>query len=173
VATIRGSIDLYPSADVVYAADEDWWNHVLGLPWFRGLRITNARNAVSKWRLSGLIDVRHTRDEILLYEPGVVGGGGCSGFHLLNLAVQAGARGIILVGFDMRPAERTHWYGKNTWAGSSNPSERSFDRWRGALDGAAKTLSRLAVDVVNASERSTLVAYPKMSLESALWLLKA
>jgi len=171
VAAIRGSVDLCPEADLVYAADEDWWEHVRGLPWFRGLRVTNARNAVNRWKLSGRVDVMNTRDELLFDEPGVVGGGGCSGFHLLNLAAQAGARGIVLVGYDM--AERTHWYGKNTWAGSSNPTAKSFARWRDALDGAAHKLRKLSVEVVNASERSTLREYPKMSLERALCRLGA
>jgi len=173
VAAIRGSVDLYPEADAVYAADEDWWGHVRGLPWFRGLRVTNARNAVSRWGLDGPIQVIRNTDALCVGEPGVVGGGGCSGFQLVNLVVQAGARGIVLVGFDMNSSQSPHWYGKNTWPGSSNPKEKSFVRWRRALDGAAATLSKLSVEVINASERSTLSAYPKMKLEDALWLLKA
>jgi len=130
--------------------------------------LTFSDNAAAK--VKSLIDEEGNPDLKLRV---FVTGGGCSGFQLVNLAAQAGARGIVLVGFDMDSSQPPHWYGKNTWPGSSNPKERSFVRWRRALDGAAATLSKLSIEVVNVSETSTLTAYPKMKLEDALWLLKA
>ena len=166
VAVIRASVDLCPNADLLYAADEDWWNYASGLPWFEGLKITNARNAANKWKLNR-IEIKPNHDRLVLNDPGVVGSGGCSGFHLFNLLITFGVKKIILLGYDM--GQKHHWYGKNKWPGSSNPSEKNFDRWRKALDDNAAEAKRIQVEVINAGgNESTLTQFPKMNLEQAL-----
>tara|TARA_R100001244_G_scaffold47793_2_gene42607 strand:- start:2216 stop:2557 length:342 start_codon:yes stop_codon:yes gene_type:complete len=104
------------------------------------------------------------KDKILVGRAGVLGWGGNSGFHALNLAVQFGADRIVLVGYDMRVDRGTHWHGQHP-QGMNNPSEKNVVRWRNAVDDAAPMLAGLGIEVLNASPISALTAYPKVSFE--------
>ena len=53
-----------------------------------------------------------------------IGGGGNSGFQALNLALQWGARKIILVGFDLTDENGLHWYGRNSVEGRQQSGRR-------------------------------------------------
>lgn len=106
-------------------------------------------------------------EKLIVDRPGTVGWGGNSGFHALNLAVQFGARKIILVGFDMHLQAGHHWHGKHP-QGLNNPTDRNVGRWRRTFDAAAPQLETLGAAVVNTSPISALSNYPKMSLEDAL-----
>ncbi|MFN4176430.1 hypothetical protein [Phenylobacterium sp.] len=97
----------------------------------------------------------------------MLGFGGNSGFHAVNLAVQLGVRRIVLVGFDMSLADGVHWHGAHD-ARLNNPTAQSLARWAGVLDRQALRLAQLGVEVLNASPVSALAAYPKVSLEDAL-----
>lgn len=106
-------------------------------------------------------------DEILVDQPGVLGDAGNSGFQAVNLAVQLGARRLLLIGFDMRLDLGIHWHGKHG-RGLNNPTEANVAKWRRILDAAAPRLAALGVSVVNCSAVSALEAYPKMTLTEAL-----
>lgn len=103
---IKQSWRLAPDwTDVVYGSDWRWWVEQQGLPEFKGLKLAGSPYAS---RLFGNVRAVHPLkgETILLDEIGTVGcgsrtGGGHSGFHALNLAVQFGANPITLLGFDM------------------------------------------------------------------------
>jgi len=107
------------------------------------------------------------RHELQIYRVGVIGSGGNSGFQALNLAVQFGAKRIVLVGYDMRVDAGLHWHGAHPH-GLNNPSAGSVMRWAATLDAQAPLLKRLGVEVLNASPVSALKAYPKVRLEDVL-----
>ena len=98
---------------------------------------------------------------------GEIGSGGNSGFQAVNLAAQAGASRIVLVGFDYSLARGVHWHGPHP-AGMNNPSERNCDRWRGDMDAAAPLLASLGIEVLNASPYSSLTAFEKRPLWDCL-----
>lgn len=106
-------------------------------------------------------------DRMLTDEAGVIGGGGNSGFQAINLAVQFGARKIILVGFEMHVAQGAHWHGPHR-GGLNNPAPASTSRWRDRLDGQAARLQSLGVRVLNTTADSALTAFAKVSMEEAL-----
>lgn len=101
-------------------------------------------------------------------EPGTIGGGGNSGFQALNLAVQFGAKHILLIGFDMTDQSGIHWYGRNHWVGASNPNHTCFARWIAAFRGAAQDLARMNIEVVNASPHSAMECFPKRSIKEVV-----
>jgi hypothetical protein len=103
----------------------------------------------------------------ILETRGTIGDGRNSGFQVLNLAVQFGARKIILVGYDMTLAGGTHWHGDHPKT-LANPHAAIVAQWRDWLDAAATDLRRLRVEVLNVSSVSALTAYPRVSLEEAL-----
>jgi hypothetical protein len=115
------------------------------------------------------VTVDRDRHEILTDRKAHVGSGFNSGFQALNLLVQFGCKRIALVGFDMALGTRgdVHWHGRHKH-GMSNPAAATVKRWRGMLDGQAKRLKALGVEVVNCSPISALTAFPKMGLLEAI-----
>lgn len=166
---INSSWRLAPWADILYACDAVWWDAHDGVPEFEGLRVGRVTEATLKRRIV-TIDVqqknRAADDEILLI-PGVVAGGGSSGFQALNLAVQFGCKDIALVGFDARLDKGSHWHGDHG-AGLTNPVDETIAIWRAAMDRAGPALRNLGFEVVNCSRESALRGFPKVDFQD--WL---
>lgn len=98
-----------------------------------------------------------------------VGWGGNSGFQALNLAVNFGARRIILIGYDMQIANGVHWHGRHG-SGLNNPAESNVRAWRRHFGSIAGHLADLGVEVVNASRETALTCFPRARIEDALAL---
>ena len=118
----------------------------------RGRQTQHARNIVEpearivRRKELRRIHIEREHDAILVKKPGEVGSGGNSGFQALNLAVQFGALGILLIGFDMKAdGNSPHWYGRNDWVGCANPMEHNYQRWCRAFDTSAVRLAELGV----------------------------
>jgi hypothetical protein len=170
VIAIKSNVDLAPWADVVYGCDDAWWVSRNGLTEFKGLKITYGQRA-SEFQDMKRIDIDRTSggDRIMVDRPALIGSGGNSGFQALNLAVQFGATGILLIGYDMTSTGNSpHWYGRNNWPGSSNPIESNYERWRKAYGGSISILQELGVDVVNASPSSALNCYRRATVLDAM-----
>lgn len=166
VFVIKSEYRFAPWADALYGIDKEWWITNRGAPDFAGLKFSPSPTAC---RLFQLKQVRlRPRADILTAETGVIGcglrtGGGHSGFQALNLAVQFGARRLLLVGFDMTGGRRfLHEEGVSKF------DPRRLPEWREAMDAAAPQFDRLVVEVVNCSPGSALKAYRKARLEDAL-----
>lgn len=109
------------------------------------------------------VEVRNRVGRLLVDEAGVIGaggttGGGNSGFQAINLAIQFGAKQIILVGYDMTLANGSHWHGRHE-NGLGNPGHLRIEDWREVIDGLVPQLDALGVEVVNASRGSALQSY--------------
>lgn len=170
VIAIKTSWKLAPWADVVYGCDRDWWSNNRGLTEFKGLRIT-ASPSVAK--VYGLNLVKLFPKAVILAggEAGKIGcgsryGNGHSGFHAINLAVQFGAKRLILVGFDMSFANGWHWHEEINRI--TRPTPGSIGDMAKQLDDCAEQFVRLGVEVINCSATSALQKYPKQELEDAL-----
>lgn len=99
-------------------------------------------------------------------DPGALVTGRNSGHQALNLAVLAGAKKIILLGFDGRPGAdgRTHWHGEH-------PTPTPIAVWqeiRRAFSQAESGIKAAGVRVVNCSPGSFIDTFEKMALEEAL-----
>ena len=173
VLVVNEGYRLAPWADALYAADAHWWEKKGGCKEFKGLRISQSDQAAKMY--GGIREVGLIRVGGIVTNPkGALGAGSDgngtganSGFQALNLAVQFGARKIVLVGYDMTIDHGVHWHGPHE-RGLNNPTSHGIARWRRVLDTAAKQLDALNVKVINASAISALTAFPKMGLEQAL-----
>jgi hypothetical protein len=168
VLAINESYQLCPFADALYACDAHWWRLKLGVPEFHGLKISQDREACKLYPDVKRVIVDRFSNSIQLEEPGKVGAGGNSGFQALNLAVQFGAKRIILVGYDMRVDLGEHWHKRHPMPLSNPHPNDNLPRWRAAIDGAAPTLKQLGIMVYNCSSVSLLRSYPKTTIEEAL-----
>lgn len=166
VIAINNSWKLVPWADVLYACDARWWEAYKGVPEFKGLRVSQDTKVLLMKRDIKIVRSQRGRDRLITNQPGIIGWGGNSGFHCLNLAVVWGARRIILIGYDMRLDLGTHWHGLHQ--SMNNPTPGNVLRWCRAVDGVAEALKKMKIEVLNTSDVSSLKNYPKVSLEEAI-----
>lgn len=164
VIAIKENVELCPWADLVYGCDRPWWRNAAGLPGYHGLKVSAAQQLRGPFPEINLVTVRESVNKILIDEPGVIGSGANSGFQALNLAVQFGARRLLLTGFDMSMDVSVHWFGRSRGQGRSNPGEWNFRGWRQAFEGVAKALESMGVEVVNASEYTALTCFRKVTI---------
>jgi hypothetical protein len=165
---INESYRLAPWADIVYSCDLAWWRLHKGLEEFAGLKLTHDLIACRTYPALKHIKIENVgSDDILTDQPSYVGAGGNSGFQAMNLAIQFGATGILLVGIDCNLEHGPHWHGRHPYQ-MNNPAPSNVKRWRAAFDSVASKLHALGIDVVNCSPISALTNYPKMTVPEAL-----
>jgi hypothetical protein len=151
---------------MLFACDAAWWDQYQGCPEFEGQKLTIERRAADRWGI-GYVHCMKPDDRIFMEPKGTVGWGGNSGFHCLNLALQFGAKRIILVGYDMQTNGGSHWHGDHP-KGMNNPTAKNVARWRRAVDAAAKVAKLQGIEVLNCSPVSALQSYPTATLQEAL-----
>jgi hypothetical protein len=78
--------------------------HHHGVAAFKGLKIGQDPITIKHWPQILKATIVRDHDRMLFEEVGVVGWGGNSGFHAVNLAAQFGAKKILLVGIDFTVA---------------------------------------------------------------------
>ena len=166
VAVINNSYQLAPWADLLYAADDVWWQEHKAAKQFAGLKVTCKERTAKDHgihfvNLFGDID---TDDDEIIEEPkGTIGRGGNSGFQLINIVTQAGCKKQIWIGFDFRG---DHWHSQHPRP-LKNPSQRTLDKWCRRLDQQAFILETMGVSVRLVSEDSALTKFKKVKLEDA------
>jgi hypothetical protein len=165
VLAIKENIELYPDAEVVYGCDAAWWMFRDGLSRFKGVKLCYDDRPRQHYKDIHEIRIDREKDKILLDEPGLIGNGRNSGFQAINIAVQFGAKKILLVGFDMNDRNPDHWYGRNTWHGANNPEGYRMPIWRGHIEDAYADLKKIGVELFNASEQSAIRFIPKIKIE--------
>lgn len=168
IIAVNDAYRLMLFADVLYAADSDWWMFQDGCPFFRGEKwSTVSANvecpAAKKYGLK-LIKSRRIVEGFSL-EPNVIHQGGNSGFQAVNLAlVKFHANPVVMVGFDMRGS---HFFGEHPRMPRRDPAKRNFPRWIRHFERAAQLLPT-EIKIINATPNSALQCFPMMDLAEAL-----
>jgi hypothetical protein len=166
VIAIKETHELAPWADAVYGCDAAFWRNRRGLPEFSGLKISFDKTSFPEVKK---IEIEDTRSEIFLFdEPGKIGSGGNSGFQAVNLAIQFGARKVLMIGIDASSRGGLHWYGENRGFKRSNPMASNFERWVRSFAKAAAQPEMRSVEVINASPESAISCFKKDSVEATL-----
>lgn len=172
-------------ADVLYAADSHWhkW-HREGVSCERlGLSAERVRQAFSGFagqkcsiQNSGanitddLVHILRNKTypahgEGLSLDQCALVTGRNSGFQALNLAILAGAKTVLLLGFDGREVEgRSHFLGSHP---RPTPLE-AYPNYRKAMNEAEQPVREAGVTVLNCSPGSVINTWPKVPLEVAL-----
>lgn len=165
VIVINSSWKLAPWADMLFACDLKWWTVTNGCPEFQGMKVTIDRAASVRFGLNYVKCMKG--DDRMLIEKGVVGWGGNSGFHCLNLALQFKVKRVLMVGYDMRTDKGLHWHGAHP-NGLHNPRPGNVERWRRAVDAAHAVLAKNGIEAINCSRVSRLTEFPKMDFAEAM-----
>ncbi len=144
-------------ASMLYSSDASWWRkHAQAALKFPGLKVTCGDSlefkAVESLKLSGT--------EGFDPDPTCVRSGGNSGYAAVHVAIQAGARRVLLLGFDMGGS---HWFGPHT-GGLRNTDKGTFERWIARFP----ALAGRGAEIINCTPGSALKCFPSVPLDEAL-----
>lgn len=166
VAVVNVNHELAPWADLLYACDGKWWD--CHRPAFVGEKWTQCIKSAETYGLNFIpgIHAPGLSFEAGLIHFGAISGGGNSGFQLLNLVIQLGAREIGLLGYDMQPTGgKNHWFGNHP-AGFQEPKQ--FGQWIASFEIAAKQLAWSGIRIINCSRESALTCFERLSIDQFL-----
>jgi len=179
--------DMYlvaPWADVVYFADCRWWEwHHNGVAkkwdWmeftaeeqraafgaFAGQKCTIANTGmlvgdpeVFMLKNGGHLGLSESKDALFT--------GSNSGYQAINLACLAGAKKILLLGYDLGfHKNRSHSHNGHP---IKNTSAAHYSGWASNFFSLVEPLERLGIEVINCSRQTTLKAFRREALESIL-----
>lgn len=175
-----------PWADVLYAGDAHWheW-HRQGTPKAHiGMSAAEVRKRFAEFRgpkcsiEAQAANIKDDATHILRNAHGKFHGLGLSadqgslvtgrnsGFQALQLAILAGAKKIILLGFDGRPTNtgQTHWSGGHP---SPTPDD-AYMHYRKSFTEAAEAIKKAGVRVINASPDSAIDSFEKADIADCL-----
>ncbi len=154
---VNNTFLLAPWADMLYAADAAWWHAHPAAAQFSGLRVT-----VQDVR--GTLKLRCSGPAGFDPHPSAVRSGGHSGHQAVHIAMHAGARRILLCGFDMRG---THWHGQHAEP-LRNTEQGAYGRWAERFAELREPAAERDIEIINCTPDSALTCFPTMSLAEAL-----
>lgn len=170
-----------PWADLLYACDGTWWRHHPEAAAFFGPKVTQDHGSEARIgeqrELAERLGLLMLRTEVnekgqsiatgISTVPGTIRTGSNSGYQAINLAVQLGAKRILLLGFDMKkgPGGAEHWHGRHP-EGCINSSP--YPEFIKKFATAVPDLQRLGVEVINCTPGSALECFPRANLEAVL-----
>lgn len=165
VAGCNDAYRAYRGLDLLYAADNKWWDvheeEIQGLDIPEMLMPNETYSAKH-----GLTYVKGRGGAILSTDPSAINYASNSGFQLFNIAFLRGAKKIVLLGYDYGHKEKAHFFGNHPQPLRNPPNK--MESWAKAYPASLDILAKADVQVINCSPRSTLTCFPKMPVEQAL-----
>jgi hypothetical protein len=166
VIAINRAFEICPWADVLYFADAKFYRKYRDdIHAFRGIKVTNERADVHEPEIHVL---RYRPSEMWSDDPGLLVGGehGHSGSQCINLAALAGAKDIVLLGYDAREPKdgRSHWHAEYPWG----TPVVVYGQWRSSYRLLPAELEKRGIRVVNCSPGTAIEAFPRMKLEDVI-----
>jgi len=164
VIAINNAYEIAPWADVLYACDAVWWKwHHEHTVDFQGLRITRSLKARENY--PDLIWIEgEAHDQGLSKRQDSIVNGRIGGYQGINLAVNFGAKRILLVGYDMRNIG-----GLSHWHGDHPNKQRPIWKHRIAhFKNMLPDLKERGIEVINCTPGSALDAFPMGDLADEL-----
>lgn len=156
-----------PWADLLFACDHPWWDHYFPklAASFPGELWTVSDGARDRYGIAFILGVDAYG---LSPDPTFIHTGRNSGYQAIGLAYLFGAASVVLLGFDfmLGPKGERHHHGEHP-AGLSS-GQRNYQNWCRSMEGLAAGLKQKGVKVLNASRRTALKCFPRVTLETAL-----
>jgi len=168
---INDAYRIVPFADVNYFADSIWHNWHRARPEFVAFAgekcsIQNTGMSVDDPAVH-LLRNKHfpLHGEGISLDPGALVTGRNSGYQALNLAILAGAKTVILLGFDGQKAldGKTHWFGEH----KVPEPDAAYECYRRAFSAGERAIAATGTMVLNCSPGSA-IGFEKMPLADAL-----
>lgn len=145
---------LCPWADILFGYDSKWWKAYIG--------------EVRKVFKGTLLSYSHAVKDLSVESASMTHwfknfqhSGACA----IGLAIECGAKKVILIGYDNKTNGKTHWHGDHP-EGFSNC--KSIDKWFIHLEEVKKFSIQKGVKVLNASRDTAIDLFEKVKLEEVL-----
>lgn len=185
VVAVNDAYLLAPWADLHYAADAKWhrW-HGEGIP--KPLLGLTAAQVRERWRAFAgercsiqasetvvddgvhiLRNAHHpSQGQGISLDRGALVTGRHSGFQALNLVILAGAKTVILLGFDGAPSKdgKSHWHGDHP----KPSSPACYKHFLRSFSAAENAITAAGVSVLNCSPGTAIRSFPRVPLAAAL-----
>lgn len=167
VIGINGAFRLGDWIDICFFGDKSWYfQNRKDLKNFSGL-IIGCPNFLqgAGWKEENVLYLqKEQRSYGISTNPSKVCWNRNSGSAAISVAVHAGCKRIVLVGFDMKLIQGVgHWH--NLYNGKTT---MPFDRHLVGFSTIAKDAERLGIEIINLSKESKIDCFPKMSLKEFL-----
>lgn len=158
---VNETFRLAPWADLLYAADEDWWKVTPEAMQFSGMKVSVAK-------IPGVRKLINTGVTGFDPDPACIRTGGNSGYQAIHIAAHCGASRILLCGFDMHG---NHWHPEHKHPLKTTPQE-TYPRWCSRFEVLAVELKDRGVTVLNCTPGSALKVFPMADLNEALSIVE-
>jgi hypothetical protein len=145
---VNDAFRLKPEAEVLYAADGQWWRENKDALEFKGLKVT----CMASCQDDRVMLLQQAGIEGFDDRPTHLRTGGNSGYQAIHVAIQAKAKTIKLFGFDMHG---THFFGKHK-APLRNTEPEHFAHWAPRFD----ALNGRGSEIINCTPGSALTCFP-------------
>lgn len=164
VIATNGSFQALDYPAIVYGCDASFWKHYAEAVKAAGHECwTQNGYAARHYRLNW---IQAVNEPGLSQRPGVIHAGGNSGYQAIGLAVEMGARKIVLVGFDMQETGgRWHWHDDLRGVEGQNPGIR---RWARQFPALAFDLQQRGIEVINCTIETALTCFARADLREVL-----
>ena len=173
VIAVNDAYRVAPFADLCYFADAEWWTWHKDRPDFQAFAGQKCSISDSSAKITDpavhILQNANGRGHSygLSLDPKQIVTGKNSGYQALNIAVLAGAKTIILLGFDAReptPTSKTHWFGDHPII----EPVTAYADYRRAFSAGERAILAAGVRVINCSPGSAIDSFEKLTLEEAL-----
>lgn len=163
--------------DMIFFGDIGFFlKHQQGLAKFPGLKVScHPQMEKYDWVKHTPRDGNHPRG--ISDNPKMASWNGNSGAAAISIAANAGAKRILLLGFDMKLDENKnqHWhdcYGKVAARKTRDPRKPNhlpFDRHLRGFSEIARDAKRRDIEILNVCPDSAIKEFPKYTLKELLW----
>lgn len=150
---VNTTYQIAPWADALYAMDYAWWR-VHG----REVAETFVGERVSANPVASLA--------VTVAPKAAVPTFGNSGAAAISLAANAGAKRVLMLGYDcQRTGGQVHWHGNHP---KTLGNAGAMPRWPKQFEDLAKHMTGLGVEVINCTRSTALTCFPRADLEDEL-----
>jgi hypothetical protein len=166
VITVNDAYGMAPFADLTYFADAKWWRWHKDKPeWisFKGLKATIQTGGKSMVEDKTIHVLKNARVQGLSTEQDKICTGANSGYQAINIATLAGAKRIVLIGYDCRDEGKSHYFGEHP-----DKTKPPYQMIIGRFKSAAGIAENMKIEILNATPKSALECFPKVDLAASL-----
>lgn len=164
---INRTVELAPSADMLYASDAVFWQRETAKQ-FKGMKVSIFPDGEigRNFQLppDDVLMLKNTGIEGFDPDPSALRTGNNGGYQALHLAAHAGARRVLLCGYNMKGS---NWHGRYALPFRNTPQGK-YPLWCQIFNGLAKALQGRGIEVLNCTPGSALDAFPRCTLQEAL-----
>lgn len=156
---INNTFRLAPWADMLYAADKEWWLHDENKEAFKfnGLKVSASDvSQVNILKVTGKFGYDP--------DPSSIRTGGNSAYQATHIAMQAGAKKILLCGVNMTGP---NWHKRHA-QGLRDTDEVHYKLYRDWFESLVLPAFYLGVDIVNVTPHSALKCFRASTLKDEL-----